>query len=190
MPMPVWWPLQPGLGRCSHLGNPTENILPGRARITVCHSLCLTNKLECTMPLPNQPLNTMTPSPKPETTTRDQATQARDPAAPCIWDRAWVGTCGQPSVKNGCCEEHQAVCCSCGAPATHECSETGQFVCGASLCDDCEHTLHEDGTNGGVGFNMQKPPEGMKAHCRKSEQRYQPWYTRMESSSTPRGDRS
>lgn len=100
------------------------------------------------------------------------------PGSPCLWDQAWIGKCKLPSVKNGCCEKHQAVCCSCGAPATHDCEETGQFVCGAPLCDDCEHTLHEDGTNGGVGFNMRNPPEGMKTHCRKTEQRVKPWYAR------------
>ena len=98
---------------------------------------------------------------------------------PCLWDQAWIGKCKLPSVKNGCCEKHQAACCSCGAPATHDCDETGQFVCGAPLCDNCEHTLHADGTNGGIGFNMRKPPEGMKTHCRKTEQRFTPWYARM-----------
>jgi len=98
--------------------------------------------------------------------------------SPCLWDQAWVGKCRLPSVKNGCCEKHQAVCCSCGAPATHDCEETGQFVCGAPLCDDCEHTIHPEGHNGGIGFNALPLPDGMKSHCKKTEQRFKPWYAR------------
>lgn len=98
----------------------------------------------------------------------------------CIFVEAWIGRCKEPAVEGGCrCVKHEKKKCeSCDAPATHTCDSTGQFVCGADLCDDCEHTLREDGTNGGVGFNAIKPPEGMKDHCRKTEQRYKPWYTR------------
>lgn len=93
----------------------------------------------------------------------------------CKWDRAWSGKCELPATINGCCADHQKLCGSCGSPATHDCDETGQFVCGASLCDDCEHTIYEDGTNGGVGFNARRPPAGMQYHCRKAEQRYKSW---------------
>jgi hypothetical protein len=30
----------------------------------------------------------------------------------------------------------------------------------------------------GIGFNAQPPPSGMKTHCRKSEQKFTPWYAR------------
>jgi hypothetical protein len=90
----------------------------------------------------------------------------------CGFDMAWVGPC---KAEN--CTEHAALkCVSCGAKATRSCDETGQFVCGAPLCPDCEHTLAADGTNGGVGFNAQRPPEGMGHHCKKTEQKHKPWY--------------
>lgn len=93
----------------------------------------------------------------------------------CEFIRAWVGQC-----KNDLpCEEHDDLkCVSCGEPAICTCDETGQFVCGAPLCGDCEHTLFEDGTNGGIGFNASPCPEGMKRHIRKGTQRHTPWYTR------------
>jgi hypothetical protein len=50
-----------------------------------------------------------------------------------------------------------------------------------TLCDNCEHTIYEDGTNGGIGFNAQRPPEGMKTHCEKKHQIYAPWYMREDN---------
>jgi len=96
----------------------------------------------------------------------------------CRFDKAWVGKCDKPADESGFCEEHKGVkCVSCGAQATHECPETGQFVCGAPLCDDCEHTNYTNGTNGGIGFfKVSERPEGMKEHCKKSEQKCFPWY--------------
>ena len=95
----------------------------------------------------------------------------------CSFDEAWRGKCKKLAVKNGMCEEHaDLVCASCGAPATHSCYETGQFCCGAPLCDDCEHTIADDGTNGNIGFFRTAPlPEGMKEHCKKTEQVNFPW---------------
>ena len=95
----------------------------------------------------------------------------------CGFDVAWVGKC-RTMVENGTmCDEHKdIVCVSCGNPATHTCSETGQFVCGAPLCDECEHTIYPNGTNGGIGFDQQPLPEGMKVHCKKTEQKFKPWY--------------
>lgn len=98
----------------------------------------------------------------------------------CKFDIAWVGKCkeeGEPF----CAKHVEKVCSSCGAQATRECGETGQFVCGAPLCDDCEHTLAENGTNGGIGFYRVSPlPEGFKEHCRKADQVYSPWYARED----------
>jgi hypothetical protein len=37
-----------------------------------------------------------------------------------------------------------------------------------------------DGTNGGVGFNEQQVPEGMKRHIKKINQKHSPWYAREE----------
>lgn len=95
--------------------------------------------------------------------------------AKCGFEEAWVGPCDADSP----CKEHQDLkCASCGSQATRSCDETGQFVCGAPLCDDCEHTTAADGTNGGIGFNAQPAPEGMKKHCKKNDQKYKPWYGR------------
>jgi len=96
----------------------------------------------------------------------------------CKFQMAWVGKCKEPAVKNGMCEKHsKLICVSCGAQATHDCQETGQFVCGADLCDDCEHTIAMEGTNGNIGFFRTSPlPEGMKEHCKKCEQKVFPWY--------------
>lgn len=98
----------------------------------------------------------------------------------CKFIEAWMGQCKKEADESGFCEEHRKEkCVSCGAQATHECDETGQFVCGAPLCEDCEHTIAEDGTNGGVGFFQVSPlPEGFKEHCKKTEQVYLPWYER------------
>lgn len=100
----------------------------------------------------------------------------------CTFDKAWVGKCGKPAEGEFCPEHTGLKCCSCGAPANHTCYETGQFVCGELLCPECDHATFPDGTNGGIGFNMQSTPEGMKRHCKKSEQVYEPWYARAERS--------
>jgi len=98
----------------------------------------------------------------------------------CKFIKAWVGQCKEEATETGFCEKHsKEICVSCRTQATHECDETGQFVCGVSLCDDCEHTIAEDGTNGGIGFFRVSPfPEGFKDHCKKTAQVYSPWYTR------------
>ena len=95
----------------------------------------------------------------------------------CGFGMAWVGACQEPVAKEGdrCSEHKDLVCCSCGKPATHACSETMTFVCGAPLCDDCEHTIYPNGCNSGCAL-----PEGMKSHCKKTEQIYKPWYAREE----------
>lgn len=98
----------------------------------------------------------------------------------CKFKKAWIGKCQNEVVEGSeFCKEHNNLkCCSCGQPATHDCSETGQFVCGSPLCDDCEHTIFPEGTNGGIGFNEQPCPKGMKRHCKKTEQKFNPWYER------------
>jgi hypothetical protein len=97
----------------------------------------------------------------------------------CKWQEAWVGPCKESEDESGFCKKHKGLkCCSCGAQATHNCEETGQFVCGEFLCGECEHTTFENGTNGGIGFNAQEPPEGMRRHTKKVDQIYSPWYSR------------
>ena len=90
----------------------------------------------------------------------------------CIFEEAWVGKCKQEPENDFCKDHIDKECCSCGKQATHSCEETnGGFVCGALLCEDCEHTLCENGCNGGA-----PRPQGLKPHCRKIEQVYLPWY--------------
>jgi len=97
----------------------------------------------------------------------------------CKWNQAWIGICNRMTVDSDFCGIHKnEKCVSCGKPATHDCDQTGQFVCGASLCNDCEHTIFPEGHNGGIGFNAQPCPEGMERHCKKTEQKYKPWYQR------------
>lgn len=106
----------------------------------------------------------------------------------CGFDEAWIGPCKQ--VGNPRCEKHSnKICASCGAAATKNCPETGQFVCGENLCNDCEHTIFPSGTNGGVGFNAESLPDGMNRHCKKTEQRFQSWYAR-EPEAQPAPDTS
>lgn len=58
----------------------------------------------------------------------------------CGFDAAWVGICKSTDIDDtGQCKKHQDRCCMCGELATKSCSHTSQFVCGAPLCDDCEH---------------------------------------------------
>jgi hypothetical protein len=105
----------------------------------------------------------------------------------CHFDIAWVGKCEALAVDHGMCEEHKDLkCSSCGEPATHSCYETGQFVCGAPLCDNCEHTTAMDGTNGNIGFfRTSDLPKGMKEHCKKSEQQQFSWIIRSSGKDYP-----
>ena len=100
----------------------------------------------------------------------------------CRYDKGWAGKCKNIVYESGFCEKHKKrKCVVCGEQATHDCNETGQFVCGAPLCDDCTHNIHPEGHNGGVGFNAHKWPEEMKQHCKRSEQKFAPWYVGVEN---------
>jgi hypothetical protein len=96
----------------------------------------------------------------------------------CKYSLAWRGDCGNETKEGDYCSEHSEIkCCSCGNQATHECHETGSFVCGAPLCGECEHTICENGCNSGA-----PRPEGLKGHCKIEEQVYKPWYMRENES--------
>jgi hypothetical protein len=57
----------------------------------------------------------------------------------CGYDKAYVGKCkNMAGAKHSCVKHEQIHCGCCGKKASHECSYSGQFVCGAPLCDDCE----------------------------------------------------
>ena len=92
----------------------------------------------------------------------------------CGFGIAWLAPCKHEVEAPGCrCSEHTDIkCASCGAPATHQCEETGGLVCGYPLCDECTHNTHPEGHNG----LMCKWPDGMRMHCKKSERKYAPWY--------------
>lgn len=97
-------------------------------------------------------------------------------APKCEFSKAWIGKCKNPRP----CAEHAALkCCSCGAPATRECSETITLVCCALLCDECEHTIWPGGCNSPASVG-EKLPEGMKGHVKKGEQRFDPWWVQEE----------
>lgn len=91
----------------------------------------------------------------------------------CEFNIAWVGQCkGDGSPR---CEKHaKEKCIVCGELATHQCDETAQFVCGFSLCNNCEHRISPEGDNGGIAY-MSKA-----GHCRKTEQKHLPWYMRPD----------
>lgn len=79
---------------------------------------------------------------------------ADEAKARCRFVIAYQGRCGcEPVNERGVCSQHAAVTCqSCGSPATTQCSYTGQFVCGAPLCDDCEGWNDNTKPYGGWGF--------------------------------------
>jgi len=91
---------------------------------------------------------------------------------PCEFQLAWQVPCKKPSGDERFCEEHlKEKCCSCGKQATAQCDEPiGPLVCGYPVCDDCEHELVENGT---TGYQFK--------HCKKTEQKYTPWYARTVS---------
>lgn len=93
----------------------------------------------------------------------------------CKFNKAWQGQCKNEAIEGSdFCKEHTGLkCSSCGEPATRECDETMGLVCGAPLCDNCEHTIQSNGCNNGGEL-----PAGYKAHCRKGEQVFTPWFTR------------
>ena len=67
----------------------------------------------------------------------------------CKYSKGWAGSCTKQAISiDGYCEDHMSSkCVVCGKQATHECSETNQFVCGADLCDDCTHDLNHPSGN-------------------------------------------
>ncbi len=73
-------------------------------------------------------------------------------AETCNYSEAYRGRCGAPGTVGERCERHAAVTCQCGAPATHECSYAGQFVCGRPLCDECEGWEDSSKSSGAWGF--------------------------------------
>ena len=66
--------------------------------------------------------------------------QVKTPLPICGFNMAYAGTCKTTKIQdNGQCDKHQDNCCMCGESATQSCSYAGQFVCGAPICDNCNH---------------------------------------------------
>lgn len=73
----------------------------------------------------------------------------------CKYSRAYsYDLCGAEADESLICVKHKKEkCCVCSNQATNECNYTGQFVCGARLCDNCEEGADGDSTKGlGWGF--------------------------------------
>lgn len=89
----------------------------------------------------------------------------------CKFHLAWRGPCNKKTDPDSdFCSEHKGlVCSSCGGEATGECNETFGLVCGAPLCDECEHEVAPDGTNGANSI-----------HVKKTDQRYKYWFEQTE----------
>jgi hypothetical protein len=71
----------------------------------------------------------------------------------CKYQISWVGRCNSPAGESELCEKHAgAKCCVCGGQAVEECNHTGQFVCGAPLCESCEGFTDQNKASGSWGF--------------------------------------
>lgn len=74
-------------------------------------------------------------------------------ASKCKYMLAWSGPCCADAEVGLRCARHSGIeCANCGAPADRECSHTGQFVCGAPLCDQCEGFVDSTQPSGSWGF--------------------------------------
>lgn len=73
----------------------------------------------------------------------------------CNFNKAWIGICKNENVngKEYCTEHLEIKCSICGEQATHDCDETGQFVCGTPLCDSQECILKHYYINHGYAFH-------------------------------------
>ncbi len=96
---------------------------------------------------------------------------------PCLLEVSWVGKCDKPST-NGWCSKHENLkCCSCGAKATQDCDHGSSLICGAPLCETCQHSLDGDRHVTGAVYKEQtdkrKQEEVAVEQSRKSlEQRF------------------
>ncbi len=82
----------------------------------------------------------------------------------CKFDICWVGRCKGQATHGEFCEKHSETrCCVCHQQAVTECDHTGQFVCGAPLCANCEGHTDTSQSPGGWGFmnhtHRQKEPK-------------------------------
>lgn len=59
----------------------------------------------------------------------------------CDFNMGYAGRCKSTEIiENGQCKTHQNMCCMCKEQlATESCAHSGQFVCGAPICEKCNH---------------------------------------------------
>lgn len=71
----------------------------------------------------------------------------------CPYMPAYSSRCNGIKTASGFCKGHTGKACSvCGEQATRECNHTGQFVCGAPLCPNCEPFTDTTKPSGSWGF--------------------------------------
>lgn len=73
----------------------------------------------------------------------DGVEYAKTPIYTCKFTVPFRGKCGNGAVSLDPkrCEEHRQECRVCGEPATTECNSTILgLMCGAPVCDSCEHS--------------------------------------------------
>ena len=72
----------------------------------------------------------------------------------CRYEISWVGRCSRSAAEGSdYCHDHAGKqCCVCGEQASHECNHTGQFVCGAPMCVNCEPSTDTSKASGSWGF--------------------------------------
>lgn len=89
----------------------------------------------------------------------------------CRYYPAYSGRCGALAGESGFCARHVGkTCCVCGDQAVSECNHTGQFICGAPLCADCEGWVDTTKAGGSWGFmnhsHRVKPAVQRERDCR------------------------
>ncbi len=71
----------------------------------------------------------------------------------CAYYPAYSSRCGLSATNGEFCENHAGNrCCVCQQQAFSECNHTGQFVCGARLCRQCEGWEDQAKPSGAWGF--------------------------------------
>ena len=70
----------------------------------------------------------------------------------CRYWPCWQSQCKMECEGEFCSTHAGKQCCVCGEQAAHECNHTGQFVCGAPLCDNCEGYTDTSKPSGSWGF--------------------------------------
>jgi len=85
-------------------------------------------------------LNFLSEKEKEDAQQAEEEATTPEASSTCIYDPCWQNRCGKPTVNGtSFCESHHGKkCVVCGEQATRECNFTGQFCCGAPLCDNCE----------------------------------------------------